>query len=97
MSANERRPAGAASEPVTALTSLPADDDAWRDIVTALRREMGWGDCPPMIECPWCGADPGVACRVVMPLGHLRDGIRLRSAPRGCHPSRLELLKVMTS
>lgn len=44
-------------------------------------------DRPPAVRCPWCGAEPGVACHVA-----LRGGRRmpLRVAGRA-HPSRLEV------
>lgn len=62
----------------------------WQPIAAQLRTEMGWSNCPPAVPCPWCGADPGVACRAIMPMRMRRDCYRLRLTPGGCHASRVE-------
>jgi hypothetical protein len=50
------------------------------------RPRLGYKPAPPMRKCPWCHADPGVAC---YPRGIGARGERLHLTPSGSHPSRI--------
>lgn len=86
---DERRPGvvapGAASQSPVTESNISVRPPADR-IVSQLRARLGFNPTPPTRTCPWCGAEPGAACKPPAS----GKGARLRQTPSGCHPSRRE-------
>jgi hypothetical protein len=57
-------------------------------VCSPIRLTLGWQATPPDRACPWCGAEPWVACRVLGPARRTRQALRLLSSPGGIHPAR---------
>jgi hypothetical protein len=67
------------------MLTVVEDADNGRAIV---REALGFGPLPPFRECPWCGADPGMPCRVPTRKYRRRRWPRVRSTPDWCHYAR---------
>lgn len=89
---DDKRTAPEATDAAQSLaTAKPLDlldSTAWVEIVANLRAQMNWSPAPPEVPCPWCGAEPGAACRIITPMRRRRAAPRVRSTPNGCHYSR---------